>query len=249
MITELFLPTKGGTAVSFDDDFRRLGGKEIHVVTADVPGAAEFDRTQPNTIHRVALKRVPWLKPESLLIYWKLLVKAASLAARYRFIAIFAGRVLPEGLVAWTIARLRGRPVLIYAHGEELTNWGRGRKFALMRFVFRRADAVLANSDFTRDTLAGLLGVDPGRIAVVYLLRKSGSYRATVAISTNGGTTWKGNKSIASASSTFGNCLSGGGSPFMGDYIGAAWAGNTLHATWPDDRTGTCQDEWGGVSF
>jgi phosphatidylinositol alpha-1,6-mannosyltransferase len=57
---------------------------------------------------------------------------------------------------------------LVYAHGEELTNWGRGRKFALMCFVFRRADAVLANSDFTRDTLAGVLGVDPGRIAVVY---------------------------------------------------------------------------------
>ena len=168
MLTELFLPTKGGTAVSFDDDFRRLGGKEIHVVTADVPGAPEFDRTQPNSIHRIALKRVPWLKPESLLIYLKLLVKAATLAATRRFVAIFAGRVLPEGLVAWTIARLRGRPVLIYAHGEELTNWGRGRKFALMRFVFRRADAVLANSDFTRDTLAGLLGVDPGRIAVVY---------------------------------------------------------------------------------
>jgi phosphatidylinositol alpha-1,6-mannosyltransferase len=168
MLTELFLPTKGGTAVSFDDDFRRLGGKEIHVVTADVPGAPEFDRTQPNTIHRVALKRVRWLKPESLLIYLKLLLKAATLAATRRFVAIFAGRVLPEGLVAWTIARLRGRPVLIYAHGEELTNWGRGRKFALMRFIFRRADAVLANSDFTRDTLAGLLGVDPGRIAVVY---------------------------------------------------------------------------------
>jgi len=168
MLTELFLPTKGGTAVSFDDDFRRLGGKEIHVVTADVPGASEFDRTQPNTIHRVALKRVPWLKPESLLIYWKLLMKASTLAVTRRFVAIFAGRVLPEGLVAWTIARLRGRPVLIYAHGEELTNWGRGRKFALMRFVFRRTDAVLANSDFTRDTLVGLLGVDPGRIAVVY---------------------------------------------------------------------------------
>ena len=168
MLTELFLPTKGGTAVSFDDDFRRLGGKEIHVVTADVPGAADFDRAHPNTIHRIALKRVPWLKPESLLMYAKLFVKAASLAATRRFVAIFAGRVLPEGMVAWAIARLRGRPVLIYAHGEELTNWGRGRKFALMCFVFRRADAVLANSDFTRDTLAGLLGVDPGRIAVIY---------------------------------------------------------------------------------
>ena len=168
MITELFLPTKGGTAVSFDDDFRRLGGKEIHIVTADVPGAADFDRMQPNTIHRIALKRVSWLKPESLFIYLKLLVKGAILAFSRRFVAIFAGRVLPEGLVAWSIARLSGRPVLVYAHGEELTNWGRGRKFALMRFVFRHADAVLANSDFTRDTLTDLLGVEAGRIAVVY---------------------------------------------------------------------------------
>jgi phosphatidylinositol alpha-1,6-mannosyltransferase len=168
MLTELFLPTKGGTAVSFDDDFRRLGGKEVHVVTADVPGAAEFDRTHPNTIHRIALRRVPWVRPESLFIYSKLFVKAAWLAATHRFIAIFAGRVLPEGLVAWVIARSLARPVLVYAHGEELTNWGRGKKFALMRFVFRHSDAVLANSDFTRDTLASLLDVDPGRIAVVY---------------------------------------------------------------------------------
>src|SRR5207237_10547784 len=98
MLTELFLPTKGGTAVSFDDDFRRLGGKEIHVVTADVAGAEGFDRTHPNTIHRIALKRVPWLKPESLLMYVKLFVKAAALAVTRRFVAIFAGRVLPAGL-------------------------------------------------------------------------------------------------------------------------------------------------------
>ncbi|HTS21102.1 MAG TPA: glycosyltransferase family 4 protein [Casimicrobiaceae bacterium] len=168
VLTELFLPTKGGTAVSFDDDFRRLGGKEIHVVTADVPGAAEFDRTHPNTIHRLRLRRISWLRPESLLMYAKLFARAAALAASRPFAAIFAGRVLPEGLVAWAVARLRRRPVLVYAHGEELTNWGRGRKFALMCFVFRHADTVLSNSDFTRDTLVDLLGVDARRIAVVY---------------------------------------------------------------------------------
>jgi phosphatidylinositol alpha-1,6-mannosyltransferase len=162
MLTELFLPTKGGTAVSFDDDFRRLGGKEIHVVTADVPGATEFDRTHPNTIHRLTLKRVPWLKPESLLMYSKLAVKAATLAVTGRFVAIFAGRVLPEGLVAWAIGRLMRRPGLVYAHGEELTNWGRGRKFTVMRFVFRHADAVLSSSDFTRRHAGRAARVDPG---------------------------------------------------------------------------------------
>lgn len=168
MITELFLPTKGGTAVSFDDDFRRLGGKEVHIVTADVPGAAEFDRTHPNTVHRLTLKRSPWLRPESLVIYSKLILKATALALRHRFRAIFAGRALPEGIVAWAVGRLFGSKVLIYAHGEELTGWGRGRKFQAMCFALRRADHVLANSDFTRETLVALIGAKPERIVMTY---------------------------------------------------------------------------------
>ena len=168
MITELFLPTKGGTAVSFDDDFRRLGGKEVQIITADVPGAAEFDRYHPNTIHRLDLKRKEWLKPESLLIYTKLFWKSLWLAVTTRTDAIFAGRALPEGLVALIVGRLTGRPVLIYAHGEELTGWGRGRKFQAMCFTMQRADWILSNSDNTRDTLVNLLGVDSDRIALTY---------------------------------------------------------------------------------
>ena len=146
MITELFLPTKGGTAVSFDDDFRRLGGKEVHIITADVPGAADFDRKHPNSIHRLIFKRRPWLRPESLLIYSKLFMKTFLLVLTRRFAAIFAGRALPEGLVALVAGRLTRRPVLIYAHGEELTGWGRGKKFQAMCFVMRRADWILAGA-------------------------------------------------------------------------------------------------------
>ncbi len=168
MITELFLPTKGGTAVSFDDDFRRLGGKDVHIVTADVPGSDQFDATHPNTIHRLWLKRSPWLRPESLVIYSKLFLKSLSLAFRHRFRAVFAGRALPEGIVAWAVGRLFGCRVLIYAHGEELTGWGRGRKFQAMCFALRHADHILANSDFTRDTLISLIGVRPERIVMTY---------------------------------------------------------------------------------
>ena len=167
MITELFLPTKGGTAVSFDDDFRRLGGKEVHIITADVPGAAEFDRDHPNSIHRLVLKRREWLKPESLLIYIKFFVKSFWLTVKQRITSIYAGRALPEGLVALVVARLTGRPVFIYAHGEELTGWGRGRKFQAMCFAMRNANGILSNSDNTRDTLIKLIGVDPRRIKLI----------------------------------------------------------------------------------
>ena len=168
MITELYLPTKGGTAVMFEDDCRRLGGKSVHIVTASVPGDAEFDTGHPNSIHRLVLRRNPWLRPESLLMYARLLSRSLGLVMTKRFTAVLAGRALPEGLVAWFVGRLRGCHVVIYAHGEELTGWGRGRKFATMCFALRHADVVLANSDFTRDTLVTLIGVAPERIVMAY---------------------------------------------------------------------------------
>ena len=168
MITQLFLPTKGGTAVSFDDDFRRIGGKEVHIITEAVPGGTEFDRTHPNTIHRLKLQRRAWMKPESLFIYIKLLFVSLRLSLTRPINAVFAGRALPEGLIALLTGRMTGRPVLIYAHGEELTGWGRGKKFKAMCYVLSHADWVLSNSDNTRDTLVDLIGVDPAHVAIVY---------------------------------------------------------------------------------
>ena len=167
VITELFLPTKGGTAVWFDEVYRRLGGKDSHIVTADVSGAAEHDRDHPNVIHRLRLRRHRWLRPESLSMYAKFLTQALALGLRHRFDAVHAGRVLPEGLVGWVVARLIRRPLMIYSHGEELTTWRQPMKLRVMTWTYRHADMVIANSEFTRDELAKL-SVAPAKIAVVY---------------------------------------------------------------------------------
>ncbi len=175
VLTELFLPTKGGTAVWAAEVYKRLGGKEIHIVTADVPGdvpddvsaAAEVDAVHPNSIHRLRLRRVPWLKPESLAMYMRFFFKSLWLALTHRFEAIHAFRALPEGLVAWVVARLTFRPVVIYAHGEELTTWGRGGKYKAMCFALRHANRIVANSEHTRDTLLSM-GINPEHISVIY---------------------------------------------------------------------------------
>src|SRR5574337_2125797 len=146
VLTDLFLPTKGGTAVWFDEVYRRLGGKEIHIVTADVPGAREYDVGHPNSVHRLNLHRVPWLRPESLGMYLKFFGRSLWLAITNRFDAIHAGRALPEGLVAWLVARLTSRPVVIYAHGEELTGWGKGNKYKAMCFALRDRKSTRLNS-------------------------------------------------------------------------------------------------------
>lgn len=176
VITELFLPTKGGTAVWFDEVYRRLGGKEVHIVTAAVPGAGEHDVHHPNAVHRLRLHRVSWLRPESLGMYAKFFLKSLFLVLRYRFDAIHAGRALPEGLVAWLVGRLTGHPVAVYAHGEELTGWGKGAKFKAMRFALRHTDKVIANSDFTCRTLIEM-GVEPGKVAIISPGVDVGRYR------------------------------------------------------------------------
>jgi phosphatidylinositol alpha-1,6-mannosyltransferase len=166
VITELFMPTKGGTAIWFDEVYRRLGGKEIHILTADVPGAREVDRQHPNTVHRLKLIRHWWLKPESAAMYVKLLLSGLWIVLTQPIRVIHAGRVLPEGLVGWLIARITGKPVVIYAHGEEITTWLHTGKFQAMRFAYRHADRLVANSEFTREELLKL-GVKAEKITLI----------------------------------------------------------------------------------
>ncbi|RRQ22841.1 glycosyltransferase family 4 protein [Thiohalobacter thiocyanaticus] len=167
VISELFLPTKGGTAVWFDEVYRRLGGKNIHILTARVPGGESHDVNHPNSIHRVNLSRHWWLRPESLAMYAGLLWRAFMITLRRPVATLHAGRVLPEGMVALLIGRLFGRPVVIYAHGEEITTWNTPLKQRVLRFVYRQADTVVANSRFTRDLLL-VRGVAEERIRLIY---------------------------------------------------------------------------------
>ncbi len=165
VITEKFLPRKGGSNIRFDEVYRRIGDKNTHIVTADQPGAAGYDVTHPNTVHRVKLERRWWLRPESLAIYIKLLAACIALVFRYKFDAVHAGRVLSEGLVGWIVARFARVPLVIYAHGEEITTWRQPGKFRFMVFTFKHADRIIANSEFTRDQVLGL-GVDAQKVVL-----------------------------------------------------------------------------------
>ena len=167
VITELFLPTKGGTAVWFDEVYRRLGDRSTHILTARVPDCEAHDYDHANTVHRLNLYHSRWLRPASLPIYTRLFLKGLFLGIRHRFDAIHAGRVLPEGWVAVLLGRILRLPVVIYAHGEEITTWRRSpRRLKAMTFAYRSAHRVVANSEFTRDRLLEL-GVKPERISLI----------------------------------------------------------------------------------
>jgi phosphatidylinositol alpha-1,6-mannosyltransferase len=167
VITEKFPPRKGGSNTTFDAVYRRLGDRTTHIIANAQPGDREFDEGHPNTIHRLNLDRHPWIRPESLGIYTKLLFKSLMLAFSHRFDAVHAGRVLSEGLVGLMVSRFFRLPLVIWAHGEEITSWRQPLKFRVMTFTYRHADRILANSEFTRDELLKL-GVAPERVKLIY---------------------------------------------------------------------------------
>lgn len=166
VLTELFAPTRGGSAVWFDKVYRLLGGRSTHILTAKVANDEQHDAESPLTIHRLKLERNPMLKPESLPMYLRLLGHGIKLALSEDFHSIHAGRVLPEGLIALLISSLVGKPCLIYAHGEEITTWNQPAKQKALRFVYRHATGVVANSRFTRDLLLDM-GVSSDRVHLI----------------------------------------------------------------------------------
>ncbi len=165
--SELFSPTRGGTAVWFDHVYRTDEADGSEIVTARVPDGDAFDATYPRRIHRVDWRRNRWLRPESAAVYARLLSRVTALARSHRFEAMHAGRVLPSGLVSVAVGKAFQLPVLIYAHGEEITGWREPIKRRVMGWTYRQADLVVANSAFTRDRLVEL-GVEPARVAIVH---------------------------------------------------------------------------------
>jgi phosphatidylinositol alpha-1,6-mannosyltransferase len=116
---------------------------------------------------RLKLKRYPFLKPESLLIYAKLFLDSAWLILRRRIRVLHAGKNLPEGFIARLLSRVFRVPYVVYAHGEEITVFQRNPKLApRLPAIYRDAAAVIVNSAFTR-RLVEDLGVDPARVVVI----------------------------------------------------------------------------------
>jgi glycosyltransferase involved in cell wall biosynthesis len=98
-----------------------------------------------------------------------------ALRARGPFDGVEAHPVYPAGLIGLVLAKLRGLPLVVYAHGTDVrrANAARGLHRWLVRRVVRGADAVVTNSvdtalhvrELGRDSLIIPPGVDLRRFA------------------------------------------------------------------------------------
>jgi phosphatidylinositol alpha-1,6-mannosyltransferase len=165
LVTELFPPQVGGSAELLANTYERIVSVPTTVLT-DAPNAAPT--RGPVQIVNARLRTTRWgvLHPAALLHH---LDVANQIRKRGRegVGAVHCGRALPEGLAAMLARAVGTPPYLCWAHGEEIGYIRSSRELSwLASRVYRRASAVVANSQNTANVLAAF-GVAADRIHVV----------------------------------------------------------------------------------
>ena len=128
--------------------------------TAERPSLGIFVRDRVRGMADVAV-----VKPRMQSLAWPLLYALLLLHAlrvRGPIRGVEAHMVVPTGLVGWLVARARRAPLVVYAHGRDVRDWRRKAwpVRALTRFVVRRADRIVTNSEDTARHIREM-GVDP----------------------------------------------------------------------------------------
>ena len=131
--------------------------------TTERPSLGTFVRDRAAGIRGIRVvrprsQRLPWP-----LLYAELFLRALRVGPDVR--GVEAHMAAPTGLVGLAVARLRRVPLLVYSHGRDVRDW-RAKPApirSLTRFVLRRADLVVTNSEDTARHIRDM-GVEP-RIA------------------------------------------------------------------------------------
>ncbi|HEX5473156.1 MAG TPA: glycosyltransferase family 4 protein [Vicinamibacterales bacterium] len=166
LVSELYPPDVGGSAVLLHEGYSRLGG-DMTVVT-DAATHIEGRTAAGARIVPAPIAMTRWG-----LINRRAATQHLGLARRLRRLAssrdvVHCARALPEGVAAWLSHLAGGAPYVCWSHGEDVTGALSSRELTfLMTRVYRGASAVIANSRNTRSLLREL-GVPSSRIHVVY---------------------------------------------------------------------------------
>jgi len=170
LVTELFPPAVGGSAVLFHGIYSRLADTDVLVLT-DGPSQSGAPRVEGERLRVVtrplATRRWGVADPKGLCGHLKLAWQLRRLIPR-RHGVVHCARALPEGVAAMFARLLGGAPYVCWTHGEDLASALTSRELTfLTRCVYRFASVALANSRNTATMLAEL-GVPDTKIHVVH---------------------------------------------------------------------------------
>jgi len=157
-----FPPVVGGISTYAHNFVRALQcvGVSVSVLTALTVGSAEC-------VEDINVIRLRALLNRKVVKILPLLWTALRISCRDRPDKLLAMVWTHDGFVAYLLKKILGINYILVAHGSEILGHQRsplGR--TLMQQIFKGAQAVVANSNFTRD-LVVRLGIDPARVVVI----------------------------------------------------------------------------------
>jgi len=170
ILTEHFLPIKGGSVNWMVNTYSRYAPEEIIFVASRCKGDKIIDNTLPFQVERIPMIMAdcdPTI-PSSLFRYIQIIWHVHKICQKFAIQQIHCAKVMPEGLVAWWINLLDSIPYLLYSHGEEITASLTSRKFCwLTPKIYNGASAIIANSRNTKSLLENI-GVSMDKIKIIH---------------------------------------------------------------------------------
>lgn len=188
LVANIFAPIHGGSANVYASLCRLapagsmavLATRHNYDLNEPITGWQEHDRDCGYPVERLELLRSPSLPPPAnklvsayrrlaidLPIAWQVLRKTLEMIKRHQIGTICIGELNSMAWLGELARKLTGVRLMYYIHGEEITTQLQSGLFGHRRDIrLRRADAIVAVSRFTRQTLIDL-GLPAERIHLV----------------------------------------------------------------------------------
>jgi phosphatidylinositol alpha-1,6-mannosyltransferase len=155
-----FLPHSGGSRVYYAALYKHLLEQypdTVTLLTKKVPGWREFDRQESSDNFRIKRRFRPL--PDWKYRQWPKalpqLVHCASTALVGRYDCLHCGDLFPQALNGVLLRKAFNLPLLIFCHGDEISQTDQRRYQPRLRnFIYRQADAIVAANQFACDGLA-----------------------------------------------------------------------------------------------
>jgi phosphatidylinositol alpha-1,6-mannosyltransferase len=171
LLSEIFPPLNGGSGRWFWDLYTRLPDDKVHFLVGKTKGTKEIDGLLKNRITRVDLTSTQWglIHPIGLMFYLATFFKVMFTVILKNCDSIHCGRCLPEGFIGAIVKMVTGKSLVCYIHGEDIETAKTSREFvAIIKFVLRKADTVICNSENTMNLLMKGWSVQPDKVTVLY---------------------------------------------------------------------------------
>lgn len=166
---DAFLPHSGGSRVYYSEIYQHLLEQfpdEVTILTSKVPEWQEYDRVHGSDrfhIHRCFEPLPDWRYhqwPKAIPRFVR--ETAAALARQYD--CLHCGDLFPQALNGVGLSKLFSLPLLIYCHGDEISQTDQRLYQPRIRdFIYRHADAIVAANQFAYDRLLRI-GISPERV-------------------------------------------------------------------------------------